>query len=220
MKKIEKVETPKSLHTVKYSLFTPRKVFVTDNFNKENSISEIESNLDTDNENISFISNDEINSSYPEKYREENSNTLICTGQKEISLNNNSENKGIGKINVLKSEKISFMSQNVRSLRSAKQAINLDAIIYLMSVRSISAYCLQETWLNGDFIKEINGYTVFHHGLKEQTCSRGQKGVAIILSPELTKFYNLSGSKPPVIPKIATNEEYGRFIGLHFFSLR
>ena len=107
---------------------------------------------------------------------------------------------------------LAFLNYN----EDAKQAINLDSIIYLMSVRSISAYCLQETWLNGDFIKEINGYTVFHHGLKEQTCSRGQKGVAIILSPELSKFYNLSRSKPPIIPKIATNEEYGRFIGLHF----
>ena len=104
VEKIEKVETPKSLHTVKYSLFTPRKVFVTDNFNKANSISEMESNIDTDNENILFIGNDEIDSSYTEKYREENLNTLICTGQKEISLNKNSENKGIGKINVLKSE--------------------------------------------------------------------------------------------------------------------
>ena len=93
VEKIDKVETPKSLHTVKSSLYTPREVLVTDNFNKANSISEIENDLDTDNENISFIGNDDINSSYSETYREENSNTLICTGQKEISLNNNSEKK-------------------------------------------------------------------------------------------------------------------------------
>ena len=67
------------------------------------------------------------------------------------------------------------MSQNVRSLRSAKQAINLDAIIYLVSVRSVRAYCLQETWLNGDFVKEINGYTVFHHGFKNKPVVEGKK---------------------------------------------
>ena len=72
------------------------------------------------------------------------------------------------------------MSKSVRSLQSAKQAISLDAIIHLMSSKNISTYCLQEIWLNGYFVKGVNGYTVFHHGLKEQTCSRGQKGVAIM----------------------------------------
>ena len=44
-----------------------------------------------------------------------------------------------------------------------------------MTSRNISIDCLQETWLNGDFVKEINGYTGFYRGLKEQTCSREKK---------------------------------------------
>ena len=47
-----------------------------------------------------------------------------------------------------------------------------------------------------------------------QTCSRGQKGVAIILSPEISKFYKLSGSKPFLTPDSEINEEYGIFIRL------
>ena len=58
VEKIDKVETPKSLHNVKYSLFSPRKVLVTDTFIKANSISEIENDSDTVSENISFIGND------------------------------------------------------------------------------------------------------------------------------------------------------------------
>ena len=77
----------------------------------------------------------------------------------------------------------SFVSQNVQSSRSEAQSINLDAIIEMMIKNNISIYSIQETWLDGDFVKEINGYTMFHHGLVSQTCSRGQKGVAIILSP-------------------------------------
>ena len=68
--------------------------------------------------------------------------------------------------------------------------------------RNLSVYCIQERSLDGNFIKEIEGYTVFHHGLVKQVCKRGQNGVAIILSPEFTIFYNKSGSKPQVNPTI------------------
>ena len=80
--------------------------------------------------------------------------------------------------------------------------------------RNLSVYCIQETWLDGNFIKEIEGYTVFHHGLVKQVCKRGQNGVAIILSPEFTIFYNKSGSKPQVNPTISSSVDFGRFIGL------
>ena len=78
-----------------------------------------------------------------------------------------------------------------------------------------SIYCIQETWLDGDFVKEINGYIMFHHGLKKQICSRGQKGVAIILSPEFYNYYKLSGARPLIIPDNENNEEFGRFIGIY-----
>ena len=63
---------------------------------------------------------------------------------------------------------ISFISQNVQSLRSDSQSINLDAIIEVMKKNNISIYCIQETWLDGDFVKKINGYIMFHHGLKKK----------------------------------------------------
>ena len=83
-----------------------------------------------------------------------------------------------------------------------------------MEVNNISAYCIQETWLDSNFIKEINGYTFFHHGLVKQTCKRGKKEVGIILSPELTKYYKDAGSVPPIIPKNENSVEFGRFIGI------
>ena len=63
---------------------------------------------------------------------------------------------------------ISFISQNVQSLRSDSQSINLDAIIEVMKKNNISIYCIQETWLDSDFVKEINGYIMFHYGLKNK----------------------------------------------------
>ena len=79
--------------------------------------------------------------------------------------------------------------------------------------KNTGTYCIQETWLAGGFIKEIDGCTIFHLGLKEQVCSRGQNGVAIILSPTFSKYYKSSGSPPPAIPK-NNDLTTGRFIGL------
>ena len=87
---------------------------------------------------------------------------------------------------------LSFVSQNFQSLRSEAQSINLDATIEMMIKNNISIYFIQKTWLDGDFVKVINGYTMFHHGLVSQTCSRGQKGLAIILAPE---FFNSINSQ-------------------------
>ena len=45
-----------------------------------------------------------------------------------------------------------------------------------------------------NYIKNINGRTIDHYGLTSQKCSRGQKSVAIILSPYFTKAYHDSSS--------------------------
>ena len=50
-----------------------------------------------------------------------------------------------------------------------------------MISKILDVYRIQETWLDGNFIKNINGYIMFHHVLISQICSRRQKGVAIIL---------------------------------------
>ena len=97
---------------------------------------------------------------------------------------------------------------------SNSRSINLDAIVQNMIHRNLSVYCIQETWLDGNFVKEIEVYTIFHHGLEKKVCKRGQNGVAIILSPEFIIFYNKYGSKPQVNPTKTNNVEFGRFLGL------
>ena len=44
--------------------------------------------------------------------------------------------------------------------------------------------------------------------------TRGQNGVAIILSPEFTIFYNKFGSKSQVNPQNINSVEFGRLLGL------
>ena len=85
---------------------------------------------------------------------------------------------------------IDFISQKVHNLRSEFQNVKLDSIINIMSSRNIDVYCIQETWLDGNYVKEINGYTIFHHSLTKQTCNRGQKRVAIKLSSKFSSFIN------------------------------
>ena len=99
-----------------------------------------------------------------------------------------SENSGIipfvnnmdESISSANNEMIIFVSQTVQGLKSNTRSINLEAIVQNMINRNLSVYCIQETWLDGNFIKEIEGYTVFHHGLVKQVCKRGQNRIAII----------------------------------------
>ena len=86
-------------------------------------------------------------------------------------------------------------------------------MIDIMARKRIDVYYIKETWLDGDFIRKIDWYAIFHHGLKEQTCSRGKNGVAIILSPTFSKYYKLSGSLPPIISQ-EDDITMGRFIGI------
>merc|ERR1740136_128096 len=82
-----------------------------------------------------------------------------------------------------------LLSQNVRSWRSDTRRTNIDVAIDVMQTNGIHAYSIQETWLDGDFEKDINVYHVFHHGLTKQKSSRGSAGVAIILSNDLYRQY-------------------------------
>ena len=63
----------------------------------------------------------------------------------------------------------------MQSLRSDSQSINLDAIIEVMENNNISIYCIQEIWLDGDFVKEINGYIMFRHGFKKKLVVEDKK---------------------------------------------
>jgi hypothetical protein len=53
----------------------------------------------------------------------------------------------------------------------------------LMTEHNIDIYLLQETWLTGNFITNIHGITVIHHGPEEPVSNRGSGGIAILLGP-------------------------------------
>ena len=61
------------------------------------------------------------------------------------------------------SNNINFVSQNVHSLKSDIQKVNLDIIIDIMARKHVDAYYIQEKFLNGYFLNEIDVYTIFHH---------------------------------------------------------
>ena len=49
---------------------------------------------------------------------------------------------------------LSFISQNVQSLRREAQSINLDERIEIMTKNNILVYCIQETSLDGSFCQK------------------------------------------------------------------
>jgi hypothetical protein len=53
----------------------------------------------------------------------------------------------------------------------------------LMTEHNIDIYLLQETWLVGDFITNIHGITVIHHGPDEPASNRGSGSIATLLRP-------------------------------------
>ena len=61
------------------------------------------------------------------------------------------------------SNNINFIYQNVHSFRSDIQKVNLGIIIDIMARKNINAYCIQETWLDGNFVKAIDGFTIFQY---------------------------------------------------------
>jgi hypothetical protein len=50
-----------------------------------------------------------------------------------------------------------------------------------MTEHNIDIYLLQETWLVSDFITNIYGITVIHHGPEEPASNRGSGGITILL---------------------------------------
>lgn len=109
-------------------------------------------------------------------------------------------------------------SQNVRGIKSATEKLNVDVITGLMLEKNIDAYCLQETWLNDDFTRNVNGFHIFHHGYRKkyQKSNRGERGVAIILSPRLYSAYLAAGGHPPVFPSPDSDDPtfLGRYISI------
>ena len=88
-------------------------------------------------------------------------------------------------------------TQNVQGLSSS---VKFESVIDRMMEFQIDAYCIQETWKLGKWMKSINNYYVFHHNydIKQNSKGRNTGGVALILSPHYVKAWKLAGSKTPI----------------------
>jgi hypothetical protein len=82
-----------------------------------------------------------------------------------------------------------------------------------MKENNLDAYLVHETHLAGDFKKTlIFNYYLIHHGPKIQP-SNGAKGdVAIILSPELTTAWKISGKTKKCIKSGLSTDNTTRFL--------
>ena len=106
-----------------------------------------------------------------------------------------------------------IVSQNVNGLT---QSWKLEMIINRMIEVQYDAFLIQETWLTGNWEKEIRGYLVIHHNHeKDKLKKRGQekRGVAIVLSPYFRKASEDAGS-PKSIRTSQKRMFSGRFIGI------
>ena len=113
-------------------------------------------------------------------------------------------------------------SQNVRGLCQSRKdfwirpvkgeltLVKLDFIIDLMKQREIHIYLIQESWLENDWIRDYDSYTIFHHNVEHK--SKRKTGVAIILSPLFTSYWNEAGGQKPIT--MNENDFNGRFIGI------
>jgi len=64
-----------------------------------------------------------------------------------------------------------------------------------MGSKSIDAYMLQETHLQGDFIMYLpKRQLMIHHGPKSQPNQGANGGITIFLSPKMTKSWKRGGS--------------------------
>jgi hypothetical protein len=85
------------------------------------------------------------------------------------------------------SEDASVVCTNVQGLN---EEVKLETIIHIIEERKVYAYCVQETWLEGDFEQELkNGMKCIHHGPARQNSAKGQGWVGSILSSEVVMYW-------------------------------
>ena len=107
-----------------------------------------------------------------------------------------------------------IISQKVNGLGSRNED-KLEKIVSIMIDRNINAYCLQETWQLGDYMRTIRGYTEFYHGMNEKPQRQGQisAGVMIIINPDLTRAWTRARKLKPITSH-PTSKFPGRTIGI------
>ena len=92
----------------------------------------------------------------------------------------------------------------------------MDPIVELMVTKCILAYCVQETWIVGNFNTVVRDTMFFHHKREEiEVGTRGMVpgGVAIIISPAAVTAWRAAGEKPPITTPLQS-KFVGRFLGL------
>ena len=90
---------------------------------------------------------------------------------------------------------LNVYSQNTQGgIEEAK----FEYIVGLVEKKKIDAHCVQETWIQHDFQKEINSMLIFHHGMeKENERGRPTGGVAIFLSKKARRAWERAGYPEP-----------------------
>ena len=175
-------------------------------FFSENLTSQINHESPSFDEQCPFDDNDSFGESY-------HNNVLVTTsrGNPKRKSNRPKLRNSYWKNNIAVSEndtiKITFLSQNVQGL---KQDSKLEQIIDQMNEKDIDVSLMQETWLTGDLSRIINGFHILHHGLKNENCRRGERGVAIILSPTGFEACKCAGELPPITSSTSGCSSSGR----------
>ena len=69
--------------------------------------------------------------------------------------------------------------------------------------------------MENDFTLNISNYQLIHHGLKSMKSTRGERGVAIILSLLIIEAYQANNEERPLISSPKDEIDSGRFISIN-----
>ena len=97
-----------------------------------------------------------------------------------------------------------------KPIKGKRSYAKLEFLVNKMREDDIDTYLLQETWDEGDWVKDIHGYTIFHHNDIQKS---SRTGVTIILSPRFSKAWKLAGGLDPLKTERGGLFK-GRFIGI------
>jgi hypothetical protein len=118
-------------------------------------------------ENESLASQDEEGAIEPPRHKQSMPHSFLSKNKENILRND-------VKINPLvilaHRSRVIVLSQNVQGL---KDEAKLETSIRIIEERKVDAYCVQETWLEGDFEQELKkGVEFIHHGPARQNSGK------------------------------------------------
>lgn len=89
-----------------------------------------------------------------------------------------------------------------------------DSMIALMKANNIDIKLIQETWCEGKWEEEQDGYRIFHYGPESQQGIRGSGGVAIILSPVAIELWKYNEMPQPFYLEQLKDDRATRMMGI------